>query len=107
MYAEALVSKRGIVSSVLSPPPVFAVIHAIQTASPPVACSSLKVKEGNHAKHVFSSSLPCHKTLREGRLVSAASQKVPARAPGDTECYHSFDRQKERRNACEEVEENT
>lgn len=26
--------------------------------SPPVACSSLKVKEGNHARHVFPSLLP-------------------------------------------------
>lgn len=34
MWAEAQISRRVIALSVLSPPPMFAVVHAIQTGLP-------------------------------------------------------------------------
>lgn len=47
------------------------------------------------------SSRPFCEAPREGRLVSAASQKVPDRVPGDTECYRCLDSLKKERKAYE------
>lgn len=100
MWAEAQISRRVIALSVLSPPPMFAVVHAIQTGLPSSGLLKLESEGREPCKACFSpSSRPFCKAPREGRLVSAASQKVPDRVPGDTECYHCLDSLKKERKA--------
>lgn len=53
------------------------------------------------------SSRPFCKAPREGRLVSAASQKVPDRVPGDTECYYCLDSLEKQRKAYEKKRKKT
>lgn len=55
---------------------------------------------------MFSPSFrPLCKAPREGRLVSAASQKVPDRETGDPECYNCLDSLKKERKAYEKKRE--
>lgn len=95
VWAEVLVSKRGIVSSVLCPSLLFSVIHAIQTALPSSGLLKLESERREPCKACFSFSPSCRKGLRGGRLVSAVSQKVTACVPGDTGCYHLTDEKRE------------
>lgn len=60
-----------------------------------------KWRKGTMQSMFSPSSRPFCKAPREGRLVSAASQKVPDRVPGDTECYHCLDSLKKDKKAYE------